>query len=193
MADEPLPVSPEDLAKLLAKAGVPQSVFFYVVLGVISGARKLLIKAVETGCPPGDTNCVDFTSVQPGTDLKSPVQRGTFIFTSLDNRPLHIIGWGLPTGQSKLLIYTGGIEIRLPYPADQVIVRGAQYTKQPLVLSAFNNDQQIDQVTAPVVENILHKLKVKGTDITHVVLTGGGNEGLLFDVCIPKQETPPIS
>jgi hypothetical protein len=54
MAEERPKASPEDLAKTLARAGVPQSVFFYVALGVVSTFRKCVYMAIEESCPPAE-------------------------------------------------------------------------------------------------------------------------------------------
>ncbi len=55
MAEQRAQASPEDLAKTMARAGVPQSVFFYVALGVISAFRKTVHMAVNESCPPEET------------------------------------------------------------------------------------------------------------------------------------------
>jgi hypothetical protein len=188
MAEERPKIPPQELVKVLSRAGVPQSILFYVVLGMISAVRKLVHKSIAAGCPLEDTNCVNFTSVQPGTELEPSFEKEGFTFTAMDKEPLRMIGWGVPPGQSKLLVRQDGVEIRLPYPTDQVVVRGAQYTSQPLVLQAYDDGDLVNEVTAPAVENVLHTLVAEGAGITRVVLSGGGGEGLLFDVCIPKQE-----
>jgi hypothetical protein len=54
MAEQRAKASPEDLAKTLARAGVPQSVFFYVSLGLISTFRKCVYMAIEESCPPAE-------------------------------------------------------------------------------------------------------------------------------------------
>ncbi len=70
MAEQRSQPSPEDLAKTLARAGVPQSVFFYVSLGLISALRKCVHMAVEEGCPPGESTP---TSGQPSTARGQPM------------------------------------------------------------------------------------------------------------------------
>jgi len=184
----PQGLSSEEPASLLPSIGVPQSVLFYIALGAISTARKLLMKAIAVGCPLDEENCVDFTDIQPGTELNPVTERGGFTFTALDKKPLRIIGWGVPSGKSKLQIRPDGVEVRLPYPTERVTMRGAQYTGHPLVLQAYNNGDLLDEATAPPVEDVLHTLVAEGTEITRVVLKGGGGEGMLFTLCIPRQE-----
>lgn len=46
MIERQPPPSSEDMSAFLMRAGVPHSVFFYIVLGGISSARKLMIKSV---------------------------------------------------------------------------------------------------------------------------------------------------
>jgi hypothetical protein len=50
MAAQPPQTSSEEMALFRANTAGSQSVFFYIVLGLISGARKLLLKADNTGC-----------------------------------------------------------------------------------------------------------------------------------------------
>jgi len=189
MAEEHAKTSPQETVKFLSRAGVPQSIFFYVVLGVIAAARKLLHTAVAAGCMPGDVTCVDFTDVDAGTELASPFEKEGFTFNALDQQELRIIGWGVPSGQAKLLVRNDGVGVELPYPANRVAVRGAQYTRQPLVLKAYDDDgEMVDEATAPAVENVLHSLVAEGATITRIALRGGGGEGLLFDICVPTQE-----
>jgi hypothetical protein len=183
--------SAEDLAKMLSRAGVPQSVFFYVVLGMIAGARKLIFKAIAEGCPSEDMHCVDFTNAQAGTTLGVSVEREGFTFTSVDKQPLRAVGWGVPPGQTKLAVPEAGIEIRLPAAANRVVVRGAQYTGRPLEVRAYDDGDMVSQARAPDVQNVLHTLSVEAASIRRVVVSGGGNEGLLFSVCVPRPATPP--
>jgi hypothetical protein len=69
MNERPNNAPPEDRSSFLKQAGVPQSVFFYIILGVISGARKLLGKTIHTGCP---------TEITPGVPAPTPgLPRGT--------------------------------------------------------------------------------------------------------------------
>src|SRR6266849_3499508 len=80
-------VSAEELAKVLSRAGVPQNVFFFVVLGMISGARKLIFKAVAESCPEDDLHCVDFADQKAGTTLEASLERAGFRFTAVDRQP----------------------------------------------------------------------------------------------------------
>lgn len=186
MTEERPKTPAQDLAEVLSRTGVPQSVLFYVVLGIISTARKLVYKSVAEGCPLGNRNCVDFTDVQPGTEFDPVFERQGFTFTAMDEEPLRVVVWGVPPGQSKLLLRDPGVEIQLPYPSDKVVVRGAQYTSQPLVLKAYSNDNLVQEMTSPTDQDKLHTLGVEGQGITRIAISGGGGEGLLFDVCIPR-------
>jgi hypothetical protein len=48
MEKQPSHISPEELANFRINAGIPRSVLFYIVLGVISGMGKLFSKAIDT-------------------------------------------------------------------------------------------------------------------------------------------------
>jgi len=184
--DQPQP-SLEELAKSLSRAGVPRSILFYVILGVISGARKLMTKAALAGCPPDDTSCVDFTDVAPGTDLDATVQKQGFAFTATQAGSLGVVGWGMPTGKSKLRVPEKGVQVRLPYAVGRVTARVAQSTAEPVWLRAYHDSDLIGEKSAPAVVNALHTLTVEGEDITLVAIGGGQNEGVLLDLCIPAQ------
>lgn len=55
MAEQPSHTSSERMSNFVHEADVPQSVFFYLILGVISSARKLMTKAVDVSNVPADT------------------------------------------------------------------------------------------------------------------------------------------
>ncbi len=75
MAEQRSLASPEDLAKTLARAGVPQSVFFYVSLGLISAFRKCVYMAIEESCPPGEpTPATGHSSAGKGQPVTAPGQ-----------------------------------------------------------------------------------------------------------------------
>jgi hypothetical protein len=187
MTEQPGGFSNEDLQRMLSRSGVPQSIFFYIILGVISSARKLMIKAAQEGCPPEDMACVDFTDIQAGTELDSPYQVKGLTFNASGGEKLRVIGWGVPVGQSKLSLPQKGLEISFSYPTKRVLVRCAQYTSQPLMLQGFDGDQQVAQVSAPPVQNQLHTLKIESDNFTRIMLSGAGNEGLLYQVCIDER------
>ncbi len=181
-----------EFSRLVTRVEMPKGILFYILLGAISTARKLLTKSVHEGCPRcGPERCTDFTAIKAGTELGVDYTQDGFRFIALDNVPLRVIGWGVPEGQSKLAIREDGCEIHLPEPSPWAFVRVAQYTGTPLVLKAFAGDQMLMDTVSPEAENVLHTLSVKGENIDRLVLSGGGNEGLLFDVCVaPLDETP---
>jgi hypothetical protein len=180
----------EEFARIVAQVGVPRNTLYFILLGMISSARKLLTKAVREGCPSADAHCVDFTDVPAGTELGLSHEKGGFTFDSLDKTPLRVIGWGIPTGQSKLAVRHEGVRIKFPYAITWVAVRGAQYTSNPLVLRAFHEGEQVAETVAPPEENTLHLLRASADVMTSAIVSGGGNEGLLFDVCIPYEAEP---
>jgi hypothetical protein len=173
------------MAAQLARAGVPQTVFFYVVLGAISGMRKVMLKAAQAGCPPNEMVCFDFTTIAAGTEFDSPFEQEGFVFSSVDQSALRAVGWGVPVGRSKLAVPAKGLDILLPYPVEWATVRGAHYALQPLTLQGAHDETLRDSVTGPPENNVLHELTVRGESINRLVVTGGGGEALLFDVCIP--------
>lgn len=190
MSESEFDKTTEQFARMVTQVGFPHNTLYFILLGVISSARKLLTKAVREGCPSADAHCVDFTDVPAGTELGLSHEKGGFTFTSLDKSPLRVIGWGVPTGQSKLAVRQEGVRIKFPYPTSRVAVRGAQYTSNPLLLRAFHDGEQVAETVAPPEENTLHLLRAEADVMTSAVVSGGGNEGLLFDVCIPYEAKP---
>ena len=181
-----------EFSRLVTRVEMPKGILFYIVLGAISTARKLLTKAVHEGCPECEARrCTNFTHIKAGTELGVETTQDGFRFVALDNLPLRVIGWGVPEGQSKLGIRSEGCEIHLPAPSPWAYVRGAQYTSTPLLLQAFAGEQLLMETYSPEGENELHLLSVKGEDIDRLVLSGGGNEGLLFDICVAPLEDEP--
>ncbi|MGC9335271.1 MAG: hypothetical protein ACP5JJ_14045 [Anaerolineae bacterium] len=190
MSESGLEKTTEEFARIVSQVGIPRNTLYYILLGLISSARKLLTKAVRAGCPSADAHCVDFTDVQAGTELGLTHEKDGFTFESLDKTPLRVIGWGIPTGQSKLAVRHDGVRIKFPYATTWVAVRGAQYTSNPLVLRAFHEGEQVAEVVAPAEQNTLHLLRAGAEVMTSAIVSGGGNEGLLFDVCIPYEAEP---
>jgi hypothetical protein len=187
MSESGLDRTTGEFARMVAHVGNPHNTLYFILLGAISSARKLLTKAVREGCPWADANCVNFVDEQAGTELGPSYEKHGFAFEAIDGKPLRVIGWGVPTGQSKLEVRQEGVRIQIPYATSWVAMSGGQYTSSPLVLRAFCEDEQVAEVVAPLEGNTLHLLRAEAEVITSVTVSGGGNEGLLFEVCIPYE------
>lgn len=137
--------------------------------------------------PKAEEMCVDFTDLQQGTEIPALYDKDGFTFHVLDRQSQRIVAWGVPTGQSKLLLGVADLVVVLPFPANQVTLQVAQYTGNPVVIAALDSDGKVvGNATAPSIQNFLHKLKVSAAGMLQLRVTGGGGEGLLFQVCASR-------
>jgi hypothetical protein len=134
--------------------------------------------------PPREEVCVDFTGLEPGTEVPAVYDKSGFTFAALDQQPQPIVAWGVPMGQSKLLLRAGRLTIDLPFPSDFVRVRVAQHTGQPIEITAENSaGDVVGHAQALSTEATLHTLEIAAPGIVRLLVSGGGGEALLFEVC----------
>lgn len=127
--------------------------------------------------------CVNFTDLQPYTEVPAVYAKEGFTFSALDNQPQKIVTWGVPTGQNKLELRAAGIFVDLPFTADYVKVRASHYSKPVQVIALDSNGNAVGQATAPPIQDVLHTLEIAAPGIVRLRVMGGGGEALLFEVC----------
>jgi PKD repeat protein len=131
--------------------------------------------------PKPDT-CTNFNDVPREKELPPVFQKDKFVFESMDHGPQHIVTWGPPPGQNKLVLHSGVI-IHLPFPADRVRVDVASAPGAPIRVTAFNSGGgMVGQATSQPVAGV-QTLEITGSDITMLKVQGGHGEGVLIGVC----------
>ncbi len=125
--------------------------------------------------------CVDWKDETKPTRQPGDYQKAEFTFRSLTGMPLMIAFWGNPANQGKLQFPEKGVEILLPFEANRVVAHGISGTTRPLQMDAFDRNgvhlgRVLQQQSIPTME-------VQAEGITTLMISGGGNEGLLIDLC----------
>ncbi|HML24436.1 MAG TPA: PKD domain-containing protein [Aggregatilinea sp.] len=143
--------------------------------------------------PPKDQRaCVGWGDERKPTRLPDDYEKGGFTFKSRSSMPLMIAFWGDPANQGKLQFPEEGVEIALPFEANHVIARVQSGTSKPIVLTAYDADgKQVGQAASPPNSQGLVTITVEAEGIIRVVISGGGNEGLLIELCIAQIARKP--
>jgi PKD repeat protein len=138
--------------------------------------------------PPPQRACVDWKDEQKPARLQGDYQKAGFTFKSLTSIPLTIAFWGEPANQGKLQFPDQGVEIHLPFVANRVVAHGRSGTSKPLKLEAFDQDgTSLGQVSSTPNQTGIVTLELQADGIASLVLSGGGNEGLLIDLCVFRE------
>jgi hypothetical protein len=149
------------------------------------------VEVVVTPTPaPAELPCVDFygypDNAKPGRVFEIRGVR----FTALGaNEPFVN---DVATGVHGLAFDQDGIQIDLPRPASVVTLTAGSWTPEPLEITALDGDGNVvDQTTVPG-DNSVHTIKLTGQGIASVVITGGGREGVLVEICADTIPEPGL-
>lgn len=142
--------------------------------------RTIPVEPPEGQEPSGEV-CLTFESYKEG----EYAYKGAFAwlrYTNLAQTPVHIVSWF----QNIHALQFGDVGLSLEHaPARGVTLRVARGAGAPITAVAFNAaGQVVDQKTEPPEPGVMHELVLRGDGIVHVLLRGGGNEGLLLRYCI---------
>jgi hypothetical protein len=142
----------------------------------------------EESDPPRET-CIDFAD----RDVGQYPYKGRFdwlSYATADQVPALIQDWF--EGHHALVIPAGGIVVEHA-PASKVTARVAQFTNEPVTLTAYGpGGQEVGQVTAPAQQATVHELTVAGPGILGARFTGGGGEGLILGYCVETIQEEPL-
>ena len=128
---------------------------------------------------PQAKSCVDFSGYPDNTTFGNPFGLNSYQFTGLGAEPFVNVSGGVV----GLQFIDAGLEIDLPGPASAVTLDAASFTSRPLTLSALNSSGvAVANATVPG-DNTVHNVALSGNNIVKVTITGGGNEGVLVEVC----------
>lgn len=120
-----------------------------------------------------------------GSQVKFPFSQKVFTFESKGSSVFYG-PWpaGDPNGKIALRIpYYAGLTIKFP-PSSRVKVEVFHYCA-PVKAEALNDlGQTLVSATTTVEQNVLQTLTFTGSNITQLVLSGGGGEGFLVGICV---------
>jgi hypothetical protein len=183
------------LAERVTASGAAVTIFLDLLAGE-SGGRlyfddvELLAECCElVECAPSEPprderHCVDFRPEEP-RELGPEADFDGFGFTSLDQRPLHIVSAGTPAS-GALHIPTKGLQVTLPFTCRRVIAEIGIYTRQPVSMIALDGSGQRVADASSSTNQGVEKLEVEADEIVWVVLSDGGNEAVLFELCAER-------
>ena len=121
--------------------------------------------------------CLDFGSYPDDTPIISPFKQAGFTVES--DGQLFVNA----TGQKNALQFeSSGMSIGLPKPVNQVKLSMASYNTDFKVWATSEQGKVLDSAT--VQQNRLKDFYLIGKGIERVVFHGGGNEGVLQEICV---------
>lgn len=135
--------------------------------------------------PPEDEDkqevCVSFDKYKEGEyPYKGKLDWLAYLNPAQDT--VRIVDW--LNGTRAIQVPSQGLQL-WHAPTKKVSTRVAQFTNDPVTLTAYNADGQVvGQATAPDQQGVIHELTVSGDGIIGALIRGGGGEGLLVAYCI---------
>lgn len=140
--------------------------------------------------PQNQRACVDWKGEREARTLPDDYQKDGFTFKSLTVLPLMLVTWGDPQKQGKLQFPERGMQVALPFTAGRAIARVVSYTGKPVRMQAFDGGgaalgQAVSSANSSGQPAVL---EIDAPGMTRLVFTGGGNEGLLVELCISQED-----
>jgi hypothetical protein len=138
-----------------------------------------------SGAPPTGTSsgqCVDFQGFQDNAKPGQMFNLGGFQFTALGPNDLFVND--ATTNVHGLQFDPDGIQIDLPSLASTVTLMAGSFTSEPLEITALDGGGNVIAQTTIPADNSVHTDTLSGQGITSVVITGGGFEGVLVEICL---------
>lgn len=129
---------------------------------------------------PCETLCVDFSGFTEGTILISPFTLSNLTFSILGGFDPWV---GIVDGEKGLQFHDDGLQIDLPSPSSLVTLRIGSWTGSDIVIEAQDSGGNVVAHATIPGDGSAHSVTLSNTDITQIVITGGGNEGFLFEIC----------
>lgn len=179
------------LAERVTATGAAVTIFLELAAGEKGGMLYLddvemlaeccqLVECEPRKPPCDERRCVDFRPEKP-RELGPEADFDGFGFTSLDQRALRVVSVGAPAS-GALRIPAKGLQVTLPFTSQKVVAEVGIYTRQPVSMIALDaSGQRVAEASSSM--NQVEKLEVEADEIVWVVLSDGGNESVLFELC----------
>jgi PKD repeat protein len=138
--------------------------------------------------PQEQQACVDWKDEQKSTRLPDGYQKAGFTFKSLTGMPLLLVFGGKPANQGKLQFPEKGLQVLPPFASDQAIAQTWSGTSRPTRMDAYDQaGTWLAQATSTTDQQGITTLEVQAKGISSLVISGGGNEAVLIDLCVYQQ------
>jgi len=143
------------------------------------------VKECQPEEPPAERRaCVDWKDERKPARLEGDYQKAGFTFKSRTGMPLLIAFWGDPANQGKLQFPSRGVRVFLPFEAGRVVAHVLSGTAKPVRMEAFDQaGAKLGQVSSSSSQPGIATLEIGADGIAGLMISGGGNEGLLIDLC----------
>lgn len=132
---------------------------------------------------PGE--CVDFQAYPDNTQLGQSFHIGGLSFTGLGSVASLFVN-DVSSNVRGLQFDPDGIQIDLPETSSEVSLQVGSYTNQSLNILALDSNEDVVDQQSVLGDNKIHTIHLTGQSIKSVVITGGGYEGVLVDICIKE-------
>jgi hypothetical protein len=172
-----------EIMALLETTGVERPDAFHVVAHLTSDRRpeRRISRILQPSeCDRTPSFCVNFNQREPNTEAQFPIEEQGLIFRAERNS----IFRGVP-GQVELQFPSEGMEIAIP-PSSRAEAFVVSFHPEPIILEAYDADNiRLDRASTPS-----NPLLVQGSlerPIARLVLSGGGSEGQLIQICLTSR------
>ena len=141
--------------------------------------------------PKPERHCVDWRAEERPRVIGPTFQQDGFAFASLGGDPLRIAVWGDPVGQGKLALPRKTLEVKVPIVAGHVTAHVLSQGGDPVRMEAFDATHvRVGQAQASLGLGTPQLLDISAAGIAVLLFTGGGQEGLLIDICADAGTAP---
>ena len=130
--------------------------------------------------PPRGERCVDFVDHGPRAELPHEIEHDGFGFTSVDGQQLTVVAWGDPKGVGKLRFRPTGVDVRLPFRSQRVVLSIMDYAGEVQVVG-------LDDAGDPVARADAAPYALEAGGLVALRVTGGGNESAIVSICATPQ------
>ena len=138
--------------------------------------------------PTEQKACGDWKDERKSQRLQDEYEKAGFTFNSLSGMPLMIAFWGEPANQGKLQFPEKGVQVQLPFESNQAIAHTWSGTSKPTLMEAFDQaGVRLGQASSTPNQQGIATLEIQAEGISSLIISGGGNEGVLVDLCVYQQ------
>jgi hypothetical protein len=142
--------------------------------------------------PKPQRHCTDWRAEGRPRVIGPTFEQDGFAFASLGGDPLRIVIWGDPVGHGKLALPRKALQVKLPFVAGHVTAHVLSAGKDPVRMEAFDAAQvRVGQAQGSLGSSAPQQLDISAAAMSALIFTGGGQEGLLIDICADAGTAPP--